>query len=130
MSNKCHIFVIILTLKCNEARLSLLAIRASPCGFARHQRDTLSMAHSFSKITASFAAAIGLLCAGNALAADTAEVTVARVALADVASAKSETSTIDGMVFAGNQRATNLQKTSTAIIVADIASSRKSRVNR
>ena len=88
------------------------------------------MTRPVSIMTATFSVVIALLCASSAYAADSAEVSVDSVAVAVAASTKSENSAIAEIVFAGNQRATNLQKTTSAIIVADIASSRKSRVTR
>jgi hypothetical protein len=99
-------------------------------GSATKAKGSFPMTSKLAKMAVSIAAGFTLLCASSAYAADTAEVTVASAGAAGVTAAKSETSGIAGIVFAGDQRATNLQKTSTAIIVADMASGRKHRVQR
>ncbi len=92
------------------------------------------MANALSQMTASFAAAIALLGASNAYASGTAEVTEATASTADVTGVSGQASATSGIILAGNQRATNLQKTSTAIIVAGIDAGisvgRKSRAQR
>jgi hypothetical protein len=99
-------------------------------GIATKTKGSSPMTCKLSKMAVSIAAGFTLLCASSACAAETAQVAVASAGAADVAAAKSETSAIASIVLAGNQRATNLQKTPTAIIVADIASGRKHRVQR
>ncbi len=79
------------------------------------------MTLTISKSLVSLGAALALVCVNGALAAGLTQAVSARET-ADVKIASADTSAV---VFATNQRATNLQKTPTAIIVSGIETGRK-----
>ena len=86
------------------------------------------MASSVSKVTVVLPAVLAVLCASNACAAETAEVAVARVPVADPIGAKGAGNGLAGIVLAADRRETNLQKTSTSIAVMGIEDIRQRRI--
>ena len=85
------------------------------------------MARSASQFTAPLAAIIALLCAGNALAAETVEVALAKDAAGTSDSTQSEPTGSSAVAVTGGNRLTNLQKTPTSIVVMDSAAMAKRR---
>ena len=88
------------------------------------------MARLASQFTAPLAAIIVLLCAGNALAAETVEVAVAKDAAATSVGTQSEPTGSSAVAVTGENRLTNLQKTPISIVVLDIAPMSKRRSQR
>ena len=88
------------------------------------------MTSAVSKMAVALSGTIGLLCAGTAYGASSAEVALAANVSATSSVARIEGNIAPAAIIASNQRETNLQKTATFVIVSDINSSRQHRGSR